>query len=94
MKSDRISKEELIKLYQIEVEFFQELESCGLIQTRIENEVTYLLYEELGQFERLLNFHYDLEVNVPGLEIITRLLTQIESLQSENRRLMQGSSYS
>ncbi|MHA6727194.1 chaperone modulator CbpM [Chryseobacterium sp. A301] len=94
MKSDRISKEELIKLYQIEVEFFQELESCGLIRTRIENEVTYLLYEELGQFERLLNFHYDLEVNVPGLEIITRLLTQIESLQSENRRLMQGSSYS
>ncbi len=93
MKSDRISREELVKLYQIEVEFFQELESCGLIETRTENEVTYLLYDDLGSFERLLNFHYDLEVNVPGLEIITRLLSQIESLQSENRRLLQQRSF-
>ncbi len=93
MKSDRISREELIALYQIEVEFFQELESCGLIQTQRENEITYLYYEDLSAFERLLNFHYDLEVNVPGLEVITHLLNQITALQSENRRLLKGGSH-
>ena len=85
--SDRISREELVKVYNIEISFFDSLEESGLLQTQYENEVKYLLYEELPAFERFANWHYDLEINLPGLEVIHRLLSKMEELQLENRKL-------
>ncbi|MFK8265923.1 chaperone modulator CbpM [Capnocytophaga cynodegmi] len=84
----RISREEIIRIYNIEFTFFDELEACGLIQTEVIDEVIYLNYEQLPNFERFTNWYYDLEVNMPGLEIINRLLNQIQSLQQENRKLL------
>ena len=85
--SDRISREELVRVYNIEISFFDSLEESGLLQTQYENEVKYLLYEELPAFERFANWHYDLEINLPGLEVIHRLLSKMEELQVENRKL-------
>lgn len=85
--TERISREELVKIYNIEISFFNSLEESGLLRTETENEVKYLHYEELPVFERLANWHYDLEVNLPGLEIIHHLLEKLEMLKNENRRL-------
>ncbi|MGA9211718.1 chaperone modulator CbpM [Kaistella sp.] len=87
--NDRISREELVRIYNIEITFFDSLEESGLLKTETENEVTYLLYEELPAFERFTNWYYDLEVNLPGLEIMHQLLEKMESLRNENRRLKQ-----
>ncbi|TXF79575.1 chaperone modulator CbpM [Chryseobacterium sp.] len=89
--SDRISREELVKIYNIEITFFDELEESGLLKTEKEGEVKYLFYDELPAFERFVNWHYDLEVNLPGLEIIHRLLSQLEQLRADNRRMLKGS---
>ena len=78
---ERISKEEIIRLYNIEVSFFNDLVSSGLIQTEVINNTTYLHYDQLSAFERFMNWHYDLEVNMAGLEIIHHLLEQIEALK-------------
>ena len=86
--SEKISREELVKIYNIEIRFFDELEECGLLKTQTEDNIKYLLYEELPAFERFANWHYDLEVNMPGLEVIHHLLQQINSLREENRRLL------
>ena len=83
----RISREELVTLYNIEINFFDELEESGLLKTETEDEVKYLYYEDLPAFERFVNWHYDLEVNLPGLEVISHLLEQIETLQAERRNL-------
>lgn len=88
--SQRISREELVTLYNIEINFFDELEESGLLLTETEGEVKYLYYEQLPAFERFVNWHYDLEVNLPGLEVISHLLEQMETLKEENRRIMQG----
>ena len=85
--SERISREELVKIYDIEITFFDSLEESGLLKIEKENEVKYLLYDELPAFERFANWHYDLEINLPGLEVIHQLLTKMEQLQIENRRL-------
>ena len=85
--SDRISREELVKIYNIEISFFDSLEESGLVKTLNDNEVKYLLYEELPAFEKFANWHYDLEINLPGLEVIHRLLNKLEKLQEDNRRL-------
>ena len=86
--SERISREELVKIYNIEITFFDSLEESGLLKTETENEVKYLLYEELPTFERYTNWHYDLDVNLPGLEVIHHLLEKMENLRAENRRLL------
>jgi len=88
--SERISREELVKIYNIEIRFFDELEEYGLLKTETENNIKYLLYEELPSFERFANWHYDLEVNLPGLEIIHEMIQKIEKLQAENRKLMKS----
>lgn len=87
--TDRISREELVRIYNIEITFFDSLEESGLLKTQTENEVKYLLYDELEVFERFANWHYDLEVNLPGVEIIHHLLQNMERLKDENRRLTQ-----
>ena len=85
--SERISREELVKIYNVEITFFDSLEEAGLVSPVTENEIKYLLYDELPAFERYTNWYYDLEVNMPGLEIINHLLEKLEKLQAENRTL-------
>lgn len=87
--NERISREEIVKLYKIEVQFFNDLVDCGLLRTHQENEVHYLLYDELPVLERFANWHYDLEVNIPGLEIIHELLQKLEQAQREKLSLLQ-----
>lgn len=91
--SERISREDLVRIYNIEITFFDSLEESGLLKIEKEDEVKYLLYEELPAFERLANWHYDLEVNLPGLEVIDHLLHQLENLQQENRNLQRLSNF-
>ena len=83
--SDRISREELVRIYNIEVTFFDSLEEAGLLKIETENETKYLQYDELSTFEKFTNWHYDLEVNLAGLEVISHLLNKIERLREENR---------
>ena len=40
---ERISREEIVRIYGIEVNFFDELDSCGLIQTEIIDQVIFAL---------------------------------------------------
>lgn len=86
--SERISREELVKIYNIEITFFDELVDVGLLNVETENEIRYLLYEDLPVFERFTNWHYDLEINLPGLEVINDMLLRIKDLKKENRDLM------
>lgn len=86
--SERISREELVKIYNIEITFFDELVDSGLLNIETENEIRYLMYEDLPSFERFTNWHYDLEINLPGLEVIHDMLRKMEDLKQRNRELM------
>lgn len=84
---ERIACEELIKFYKIELTFLESLEESGLVHPEVENNVKYILYEELPQVEQYANWHYDLEVNLPGIEVIHHLLETIKELKEERRKL-------
>lgn len=85
--AEKIAHAELVKYYNIEIHFLNSLEDSGLLIPLEENEIKYMLYDDLPTFERLLNWHYDLEINLPGLEVISNLLTQLQQLQEANRIL-------
>lgn len=86
--SEKISREELVKIYSIEITFFDELVDYGLLKPQMENNVQYLLYEDLADFEKFTNWHYDLEINLPGLEVINSMLSKVKDLQTKNRELL------
>jgi chaperone modulatory protein CbpM len=87
--NERISREELVQIYNIEITFFDELVDYGLLNIETENEIRYLMYEDLPTFERFANWHYDLEINLPGLEVINNMLQRMEDLHQINRELVQ-----
>ena len=83
----KISKTKIIRLYKIKSSFFNELVSNGLIKTERIDRVTYVHYDQLPALERFVNWHYDLDINVPSMQIIHRLLEKIRLLQEENQKL-------
>ena len=86
--NERISREELVRIYNVEITFFDSLEEAGLLKTETENNIKYLMFDELSTFEKFTNWHYDLEVNLAGLEVIKHLLDQLERLQQERLGLL------
>jgi hypothetical protein len=83
----RLSKTEIISIYNIEVHFFDELTAAGLLKVEEENDDIYLAFDHLDRLERFANLHYDLDINIPGIEVIDRLLDQMQTLKEENLRL-------
>ena len=88
--NERISLEEIIRLYKIDYTFLDQLIDSELLHPQTENSIRYIIYEELPHLERFANWYYDLDVNLPGIEIIHKLLNQMEELRNENRRLLQN----
>lgn len=86
--SERISREELVKIYNVEITFFDELVDYGLLRVETEENIRYLIYEDLQIFEKFANWHYDLEINLPGLEVIHHMLQKMDDLHQKNRDLM------
>ncbi|OJV53519.1 MAG: hypothetical protein BGO31_01225 [Bacteroidetes bacterium 43-16] len=91
----KISRAECIAIYNIEIHFFDALVSSGLITVAAEQDELYLDYEDLGQLERCVHLYYDLDINVAGIEVISRLLRKLRQLQEEHKQLQsrQGRSH-
>ena len=78
-----ISASECCMHYDIELEFVNYLNEYGLIEiTAIEQE-QFIPATQLPQLEKFIHMHYELNINMEGIEAITHLLARIEKLQEE-----------
>ncbi|GAA4732387.1 chaperone modulator CbpM [Flavisolibacter ginsenosidimutans] len=84
-----MSREELISAndfcthHRIEISFLQSLQNYGLVEmTTVEHNV-FLHPEQLSEVEKFIRLHYDLHVNMEGLDVIRHMLERMESLQKE-----------
>ena len=69
--------------HQIEVSFLHSLQDYGLVEmTTVEHNV-YLHPEQLSALEKFIRLHYDLHVNLEGLDVIHHMLSRVEDLQRE-----------
>ncbi len=82
-----ISVEECCRHYRIETAFIDSLEAHGLIAVRVQDMQRYIEEDHLPQLEKFINMHYEMDINIAGIEVIFRLLGQIEQLQGEMRKL-------
>lgn len=67
----------------IEISFVNSLQSIGLIEIKsIENNL-YIDAKQLQLLEKFVQFHYELDINIEGIETITHLLQRVNYMHDE-----------
>jgi hypothetical protein len=69
--------------HQIEVSFISSLRDTGLIEVLSDQESVFFDSEQLQQVEKFIRFHYDLDINIEGIECIDHLLKRTAAMQDE-----------
>jgi hypothetical protein len=78
-----IPADEFCAHYQIEYAFIGSLHQSGLIEITTIDEKTYLPSYQMGDIEKFIRLHYDLDINLEGIEAIAHLLQRIHDMQNE-----------
>lgn len=69
--------------YNVEYHFITSLQHHGLIEvTHIEDD-DFIDHEQLLKLERFARMHYEMDINIEGIEAISNLLQQINEMQDE-----------
>ena len=87
MSEKKITYRECLQIYQVEETFLDELQSSGLIQIVIEEDDRYIEYDYLEEIEQFVRWHYELEINMEGIEALHHMLQQVRNLQSDVEQL-------
>ncbi len=82
-KTYLIALNEFCKNHNIEISFIESLQNTGLIETSKLHDAGFIEVEQLMQLEMYVRFHYDLDINLEGIETIMHLLSRIESQHKE-----------
>lgn len=82
-----ISIEDCCTYYSVEASFVRELDEHGLIELTRINQAYSIDHDQLSLLEKYMHMHYDLDINMEGMEVISQLLQRIEGLQAEVRSL-------
>jgi len=69
--------------YNIEVSFIRSLSDFGLVEIITVDETPYVDSERLGDIEKMMRLHYDLDINLAGIDAISNLLQRMHDLQKE-----------
>jgi hypothetical protein len=81
--NDMIRVELICSSYNIEPSFIDSLLDYGLIEiTELERE-RFIPMQRLVDLEKMIRLHYDLNINLEGIDTIFHLLNRISELQQE-----------
>ncbi len=83
MPAHLISTDDFCNNYQVEYSFIHSLQEHGLIEITTVNEQRFIDEDHLRRIERLVRLHYELDINVEGIEVISYLLKRIKNMQAE-----------
>ena len=80
---DLIPAEDFCIYHNIEYSFIHSLEDSGLITVTSVEQATYIPADEVQKLEKFIRLHYDLDINIEGIETINHLLEKIQEMQHE-----------
>ena len=69
----------------VDFSFIKSLNDVGLIEIIVVDDKKYISHDQLKDIERAIQFHYELNINIEGIDVIHNLLTQIVELKEELR---------
>ena len=78
-----IAADDFCASHQIEFSFIQSLNKFELIEITTVEEKRFIPESQLQKLEKLVRLHYDLDINLEGIEAITYLLNRVKNMQQE-----------
>ena len=87
MKIERITISEYCSHYNIESSFIEILEEMGIVEFERENDKIFLDSEYFQDLERCRQLHYELHINLEGIDVILNLLEKQNKLEDEIQSL-------
>jgi len=76
-----IALSEFCVSHGIEMSFISSLQQTGLIEITKIKETGFIEASQLQNLEKYVRFHYELDINLEGIETITHLLQRITDMQ-------------
>ena len=84
MENDQLVEIELLCAhYSIEPSFMDTLCEYGLLEMMTVDEHRYVEKERIRDLERMIHLHYELEINMEGIDTISHLLDRVQDLHKE-----------
>ena len=83
MPEHLISTDDFCTHYKVEYAFINALQQQGLIEIVTINQHSFIDHDHIRNVEKLVRLHYDLDINLEGIEAITYLLNRVKDMQDE-----------
>jgi hypothetical protein len=78
-----ISIQQFCRHYKVPVSFINQLHQLELIEIIDMQETLCIPKSQIKEVEKMIRLHYDLEINLEGVDAIYHLLKQVEMLQEQ-----------
>jgi len=75
--------QKICETYQVSELFFENLQEYNLISLIKENNEFWIEENELNKIEKIMRLHFDLDINMEGIDVIISLLNKINQLNKE-----------
>ena len=83
MKEHLIPTQTLCSHYDIEISFVDALGKMGLIEIKIIEQTQFIPQEQISVLEKIIRLHYELNVNLEGIDVVLNLLEKERMLRNE-----------
>ena len=78
-----ISIQQFCEHYSIPTTFINDLNEYELIEIIVAENDNYIKITQITEVEKMIRLHYDLNINLEGVDVIYNLLNQVDSLKKE-----------
>lgn len=83
MEQNLIAITTLCSHYEIEFSFIDALHKTGLIQIEIVKQDQFIHQDQIGDLEKMIRLHHELNVNIEGIDVIFNLLEKEKEMREE-----------
>jgi hypothetical protein len=84
---EMITAREFCMSHNIEISFVDELCEAGLLEVIREEDTVFISHDQLPDLEKLVRWHYEMDINLEGIEVINHLLQQMKEMQHQIQEL-------
>jgi hypothetical protein len=74
---------EFCEHYNVEFSFISSLAEFGLMEIATVEQKQFIYTTQLRQLEKIIRLHYEMDINLEGIEAITHLLDRVGRMQQE-----------
>ena len=82
-EEELIAVDKFCTVHNVEIAFISTLKQSGLIDVITVDDDDFIKIDQLVQLEKMVRFHYDLDINLEGIETINYLLQRLTTMQEE-----------